>query len=180
MPTRELNPHPATPCAAVRGIEVEVELAEELYLCYRIHAMPQALRLPTPRAPGRCDGLWRHTCCELFVADADGGYREFHFAPSGEWAAYRFDRYREGMHAYATAAPRCLLHTGQDALVLEAWLPADTLDAPRTGVLRLALACVIEAADGTLSYWALHHPVARPDFHHADSFALELETRKCA
>jgi hypothetical protein len=33
---------------------------------------------------------------------------------------------------------------------------------------------VIEAADGSLSYWALRHPPGKPDFHHRDAFALEL------
>jgi hypothetical protein len=25
---------------------------------------------------------------------------------------------------------------------------------------------VLETLDGQLSYWALHHPAERPDFHH--------------
>ena len=33
---------------------------------------------------------------------------------------------------------------------------------------------VIEAADGSLSYWALRHPVGQADFHHGDGFAYEL------
>ena len=33
---------------------------------------------------------------------------------------------------------------------------------------------VIEEADGTKSYWALAHPSDKPDFHHPDSFALDL------
>jgi hypothetical protein len=34
---------------------------------------------------------------------------------------------------------------------------------------------VIEDADGSLSYWALAHPPGRPDFHHTEAFALDLE-----
>jgi len=33
---------------------------------------------------------------------------------------------------------------------------------------------VIEARDGRISYWALNHPTNKPDFHHADGFALKL------
>jgi hypothetical protein len=33
---------------------------------------------------------------------------------------------------------------------------------------------VIEEGDGVLSYWALRHPAARPDFHHPEGFALEI------
>ena len=39
---------------------------------------------------------------------------------------------------------------------------------------RLGLSAVIEAEDGTKSYWALNHPPGAPDFHHKDCFALEL------
>jgi hypothetical protein len=38
----------------------------------------------------------------------------------------------------------------------------------------LALAAVLEDRDGRLSYWALEHPSERPDFHHPNSFVLEL------
>jgi hypothetical protein len=38
----------------------------------------------------------------------------------------------------------------------------------------VALCVVIEELDGALSYWALRHPAPRPDFHHADGFALEI------
>jgi len=41
--------------------------------------------------------------------------------------------------------------------------------------LRVALATMLEAIDGSLSYWALRHAPGRPDFHHRDGFALTLE-----
>ena len=44
-------------------------------------------------------------------------------------------------------------------------------DAP---VLQLALAAVIEDHRGRLSYWALEHPVGKPDFHHPDGYTIEL------
>ena len=40
---------------------------------------------------------------------------------------------------------------------------------------RIGFAAVVEQADGTLSYWALRHPPGKPDFHHRDAFALELD-----
>jgi hypothetical protein len=40
--------------------------------------------------------------------------------------------------------------------------------------LRLGLSAVIEDIDGRLSYWALKHPPGKPDFHHPDSFALDV------
>ena len=41
--------------------------------------------------------------------------------------------------------------------------------------LRLGLAAVIEDKARVLSYWALKHPAEKPDFHHADSFVVELD-----
>ena len=41
--------------------------------------------------------------------------------------------------------------------------------------LRLGLSAVIEATDGSLSYWALRHPPGKPDFHHIDAFDLQLD-----
>lgn len=37
-----------------------------------------------------------------------------------------------------------------------------------------SLSAVIEEAHGAQSYWALVHPSDKPDFHHPDSFVLEL------
>jgi len=45
---------------------------------------------------------------------------------------------------------------------------------PELDAARVALASVIEAGDGTLSYWALRHPPGKPDFHHPDGFVLGM------
>ena len=60
------------------------------------------LQLPTGLNDGlqqgrRRDDLWTTTCFEAFLA-APGGQRywEVNLAPNGDWAVYRFDRYRSG------------------------------------------------------------------------------------
>ncbi len=56
-------------------------------------------------------------------------------------------------------------------MVLDAVLPAHGL--PDTdGVI--GLSAVIETADGQLSYWALAHPRAQPDFHHRAGWTAHL------
>ena len=47
---------------------------------------------------------------------------------------------------------------------------ATTATMPGVGVFDLRLT----ATDGTLSYWALGHPAARPDFHDRRGFLLRL------
>ena len=56
-----------------------------------------------------------------------------------------------------------------DAYVLHA-----AFDLPGQGPWRLGLCAVIEETDGQKSYWAAAHPPGKPDFHHADSFVVEL------
>ena len=161
-----LVPHPGTPCRAVERIEVRVERMAGAYLklAYEIRARPESLRIPPPGAPVFSDRLWEHTCCEAFVGRADGGYDEFNFSPSGAFAAYRFQRYREGM----SRLDRRLAATWSPGR-LEATIPLPE-EAPSAG-----LSVVIEEADGALSYWALKHPPGKPDFHHPDAFALSLD-----
>jgi hypothetical protein len=40
----------------------------------------------------------------------------------------------------------------------------------------LNVTAVIEEMNGQKSYWALAHPAAKPDFHNANGFVLELPT----
>jgi hypothetical protein len=167
MPCAALKPHPDTPCAALRGIEVVVEQAPTGLLAVRftLEGAIEALRIPAPRPPRVADGLWRHTCCEIFTAHA-AGYREYNLAPSGEWAAYEFRAYREG-GPVQTTAPRIRVQRSAHRLQLAA-------EVEPTGN-RIAIAAVIEGADGTLSYWALRHAPGKPDFHHPSAFTLELD-----
>ena len=167
MPSAALSPHPDTPCAALRSIEVVVEQASAhlLAVTFGLEGNIDALRIPAPRAPRIADGLWRHTCCEIFIAHA-AGYREYNLSPSGEWAAYEFRAYRDG-GPVQTRAPGIRVARSERRLQLAAQVEA----AGR----RIAIAAVIEAADGSLSYWALRHAPGKPDFHHPSAFALELD-----
>jgi hypothetical protein len=113
--------------------------------------------------------LWQHTCCEIFVApQAGAAYHEFNFSPSGEWAAYAFERYREG-GSLTVADPGIAVRRSAQRLQLDASIRIEA------GKLALGLAAVIEEQDGRLSYWALRHPAGKPDFHHREAFALELD-----
>jgi hypothetical protein len=182
-----LRPHPSSaPHAQALGVEAEWRWfgphAHALEIEYRILGDASVLRLPLAAVVAeRRDGLWRHSCAELFVAEEpDGaGYREFNFSPSGHWAAYEFDGYRSGMrpHDWAGAPPRCVLAAAgaaAGAVVLRVTLERAALPA---AAARLALGptVVLEALDGGFSFWALRHPPGRPDFHHPDVRSATLE-----
>ncbi len=166
--------------AAVRGIEARIRWIDggALAFTYILKGDLSRLRIPAQREPRRAEGLWRHTCFEAFVAVKDKAeYFEFNFAPSGEWAVYALAGYREPSPSIdEAAAPTIDVRMTGDALELDAIvaLPHLPMINPRARV-RLALSAVIEDERGTLSYWALKHPAGKPDFHHPDSFALEVE-----
>ena len=131
-----------------------------------------AVRWPAKASPGRSDGLWRHTCLELFVRTEQPGYCEVNIAPSGRWAAYRFDAVRKGMrNAPATASLTTVTSTAE---VYQLAVSIDLPDMTSGETWHFGASAVVEAVDGTKSYWALHHPSDVPDFHHPDSFVLEL------
>jgi hypothetical protein len=172
--------HPETPSQAVRRVQVSVCRIRGgmLTLTFALEGDLARLCIPPPRPPRWADRLWQHTCFEAFVAmKGKPAYYEFNFAPSGEWAAYAFRRYRDGMPLeQEELAPGITTRNVGERLELDVIIRLDRLPTiqPRTR-LQLALSAVVEEENGVLSYWALKHPPGKPDFHHPDAFALELE-----
>ena len=172
--------HPQTSSEAIEGIDVLVDVApgDTLTLAFVLECDLSRVRIPEPRSSGRADGLWQHTCFEAFVMAGKGPrYREFNFSPSGEWAVYDFRGFRDGGELDSELAPRIAMRRTLNRLELDAQIERNLL--PQGRLLRLGLSAVIEDADGVLSYWALQHPLCRPDFHHADSFALHWDCPEC-
>lgn len=137
------------------------------------------IRVPPPRPPGAADGLWKHSCFEVFVAvPGEPGYREYNFSPSGQWAIYAFRSWRARIDGFTVAAaPEIEVHTIERGLRLRARVPAAALPSvPPGGTLQVGLAAVIERSDGQVEHWAVRHAAAQPDFHARDTFVLVLAT----
>ena len=122
----------------------------------------------------RRDGLWEHTCCEMFVRARGGAYYEFNFAPSGDWALYRFASYREAATKPEYVFSGAGSHRRGDAWSLRAHLDLSVLPDLADGAWEIGLSAVAEMKDGSKSYWALTHPAEKPDFHHPESFAFTV------
>ena len=171
-----LRLHPDSICFTATHIAVDVARprAGSLLLTYSVTGKVSELRMPPVMAAARTDELWRYTCFEAFVRPLPGAaYYEFNFAPSTQWAAYRFDSYRSGMRvATEISAPRIEVQSAPECCTLQASLDLSSL--PRNAGWRLGLAAVIEETSGHKSYWALAHPPAKADFHHSDCFAHEF------
>lgn len=204
-----LQPHPAARPHAIGGVSCGISWggSGEWVFSFMIGEPPEALRLPEAVPAARNANLWQTTCFELFLKrPGDDAYIEFNFSPSGEWAAWTFERYREGRRdleialpiittadpdRFAMAVKDRMLALGLDdesARILAETSPA--APAPATqfflsvafedaafaaqGPWLASLSAVIEERHGAKSYWALAHGSDKPDFHHPDSFVLEL------
>lgn len=167
-----LRPFP--PDGGDAAVEIVLCLAADGGLCLDYELRVTDLLIPPPAPPARTDGLWRHTCCELFIATVDAPrYREFNFSPSGEWTVHDFADYRQPLAATVIAVPPESLWQTRDAdYCLQATIPAALLPP---GPWQIGLAVVLEHRAGELSYWALHHPGERPDFHRRDAFTLLID-----
>ena len=176
-PVSFLAPHPDFPAPGIVALTVDCHRpgADGLELHYCLEGEQAGLRLPDSAHPVEPDRLWAHSCFELFLARAgQPGYREYNFSPSGQWAGYAFSDYRQRLEGSHLPAPSLDWRVGENRLELTARLPEAALPEG-AGPLQLGLTTVLELADGRLSYWALHHPCDRPDFHHRGGFTLTLE-----
>jgi hypothetical protein len=143
---------------------------------------PQPHESGQPR-PGRKDELWKTTCFELFFSiSGQTDYFELNFSPSGEWNAYHFDSYRDGMKTemriQATQIRHGLknglfeLQASVDLSLLMTELRAQLGSANIT--LDASLSAVIQNQKGSTTFWALRHVGNQPNFHLRDSFILKI------
>jgi hypothetical protein len=167
--------HKSLPTDTIKGFTASAERGPDGWLRFRyvVQGAIDHIALPAKASPQHADNLWRHTCFEAFIStEDDPQYVECNFSPSSAWATYGFDRYRKGMTAIVPVTPpQIALHRERHRLVLEAQLQ---LGAFAHRPLRIGLTAVIEDKAGDPSYWALHHPRSKPDFHHRGGFILRL------
>lgn len=181
---RALACHPETPSQWVSTMQARLSQVRDggIAITYALQGGISHLFLPGRCAPSRVDGLWQHTCFEAFVSVKGAtAYREFNFAPSGQWAAYAFRGYRDSGPLPQASAPQITVRTSGNCFELDALIHRESLPPlPVNARLLLGLSAVIEEEGGVLSYWALKHPPGPPDFHHAGAFVLELDPRMAA
>lgn len=180
----ELKPHPMFPHPNIHVWTWLQRHETDLTLSYAVTGPGvDDVRLP-PRGVepygDRRDGLWKMTCFEAFIGVGDrASYCELNISPSGDWACYLFDRYREGMReGPAVDGPYSDIYVNRTEGGIVVQSTYDLCALPylfEAGtVWRLGLSAVIVEESGRKTYWALTHPRDMPDFHDPACFALEL------
>ncbi len=179
MKERRFVLQPFAPDGPRPGVAITGHLdrrADVLTLSYLLQGRLADVQIPAPlAAPARRQRLWEATCGEFFLARQDSPpYWEFNLSPAGDWNVYRFSNYRQGMvEEQAFASLPLAVHRSPGALRL-------TLAVNLAGIvladhpLEVAIAAVIQAADGRLTYWALTHPGPQADFHRRDGFLIAV------
>jgi hypothetical protein len=172
-----LEQHPATPPSKPFKVWATVDHAASLgavattNIWFGVGAPAEGFLIPEQGEPTRADGLWKTTCFEAFLRPAgEQSYREWNFAPSGQWAAYDFTGYREGSaNADIPAPPYVRMEDN-----FTWWALGATIAVEAGTTWELGLSAVLEENDGTKSYWALAHAADKPDFHAPGCFAARL------
>ena len=172
-----LVPHPTTPPADPSfKVWASVDHVASLgaiattNIWFGVGAPADRFVIATSEESRRRGQLWRTTCFEAFLRGDGDAYREWNFAPSGDWAAYDFVSYRETAGEPEVAAPYI---RSEDNMTW--WAVGATIATGAEQAWHLGLSAVLEEKDGTKSYWALAHAnPEKPDFHLADCFTAKL------
>ncbi len=128
-----------------------------------------------PPPQSRREGLWEQTCFEVFIKPrGKPQYWEFNLAPTGHWECYRFTNYRQQRVREQQIGSLVITTSDhQGRFTLKGTLPLNFLFPPEQP-LDLGLSAVIVNRDDEVSYWALSHFTAKPDFHNPKTFVLQL------
>ena len=126
-------------------------------------------------SPRRTDNLWQRTCFEVFIQSENSSkYWEYNLSPASNWAAYGFERYRQGKfdELSITRIPISTHFEGQ-SFKLESTIPLPETISERN--LKIGLSCVVQDKNGVIYYYALKHTKPQADFHDEGSFIINLK-----
>ncbi len=131
--------------------------------------------VPPVKEPSRQFHLWEATCFEFFVGiPGDRNYWEFNLSPSGDWAVFALDDYRQGLRdelAFTSLPFKVDRYPNYITLSLE--FDLSELILPEQD-LEMSVTTVTKSSQNDLSYWAISHSGKQADFHLRDSFVISL------
>jgi hypothetical protein len=171
------------PCPGT-GLLPEIEISgairregDSLAIGYRLSGALGEIGIPAPEIrPRRRIGLWEDTCLEFFIGEpASPRYWEFNLSPSGEWNAFRFEHYRQGLYEEMVFPVLPFAGRRKSSRAFHLSLEFDLgriIQAHRD--IEMAVSAVLKMKSGPETLWALTHPDSGPDFHHRSGFLIRL------
>lgn len=148
---------------------------DRLKIFYCLEGASQIIIPEITYNPTRQYDLWNHTCFEFFLRIHNSTkYWEFNLSPAGHWNVFRFPDYRQDIaEEMALAFLPFKVQMQADLLQLDLEVNLKKIISPQQK-LEASVTTVIEDRASRLSYWALSHSGKEPDFHHQDSFLIDL------
>jgi len=177
MPEFKLVPFPSSvlPNIYITG---EIQRRDnQVSIHYEVSGDIGQIALPGLAAPPiRKYDLWKATCFEFFLAlPGQPQYWEFNMSPSGDWNVYQMDAYRRVGFQEERLIKQLQVGFQNEAGKLTMKSDVDLKPLFQNGgALDAGITSVIQANDGTETYWALAHPGRQADFHLRESFALTV------
>lgn len=137
---------------------------------------------PAAQPPGRRDRLWEHTCFEFFLSEQRvptkaSPYWEFNLSPTQDWNVFFLQPYRHRLKQEPALTDLPIaVQTSSTALRLAVSIDLSHLISPHQPLRLGGSAVIVLKEEETLreTFWSITHPALQPDFHHPDSFAVEL------
>jgi hypothetical protein len=172
-----LQPFPTTSKLPQIEINGRVNRKDQmLSIEYQLFGDLNAISIAPPvSTPSRQSHLWEATCFEFFIGiPGDRNYWEFNLSPSGDWAVFALDDYRQGLRdelAFSSLPFKVDLYPNYITLSLEFDL-SELILAEQD--LEMSVTTVTKSSQDELSYWAIDHSGKEADFHLRDSFAIKL------
>ena len=170
---------PFTTCSLAKDLSISGSLTRQpgtVLVKYQVEGALHRVNWPrTSGITGRCHELWRQTCFELFFAiKGEAAYWEVNLGLNDCWNIYHFSDYRNGMRQEESIAPPlCRVVVDGNLLSLTCALKFNNVIDDSSDLV-VGVSSVIQATDGSTSYWAIDHCDLKPDFHNRSSFCLNL------
>ena len=176
---KEFELIPFESCELGEAIDLRVGIGWEgdesiLVVQFRVMGAIDRLKIsPISDTPQRLTRLWETTCFECFLgALGQEQYWEVNLSPSGDWNVFHLDGYREPLREeQAIEALPFWVERDGDRTTLEMRLDIQKLGLCRDAI-ELSVTSVLQETTGDISYWAVAHAGAEPDFHLRHSFVI--------
>jgi hypothetical protein len=172
-----LQPFSATSNLPQIEINGRVNRKDQMLLIeYQLFGDLNAISINPPASePIRQSHLWEATCFEFFIGiPGDANYWEFNLSPSGDWAVFALDDYRQGLRdelSFTSLPFKVDRYPNYITLSLKVDL-SELILAEQD--LEMSVTTVIKSSQDELSYWAIAHSGKEADFHLRNSFAIKL------